>query len=376
MGMGATNTMDRVAASMGAISNVPVVFTPCMDVPSGGVLMGLPALLTMGLLRHAREFFQLPAGYYGLETIFLLLAFMALSRIKTIESLRYRAPGEWGKLLGLDRIPEVRTLRGKIRMLSAGAEKWSSRLCAEWMESDPESAGTLYIDGHVRVYHGYKTALPRHYIARQRLCLRAEADYWVNAMDSPPFFVITKTVDPGLLHILRDNIVPQLMAEVPAQPSLEQLSENPFLHRFTLVFDREGYSPDFFLEMKVHRIACLTYHKYQGEDWPRGEFRQLKVAFSNGNAAEMKLAERGIHLSGKIWLREIRKLTESGHQTSILSTDYTSDIVPIAAAMFSRWSQENFFKYMRERYNLDRLIEYSLNPVSDTTQRPLHGLSP
>ena len=118
--MGATNTMDRVAASMGAISNVP----------SGGVLMGLPALLAMGLLRHAREFFQLPAGY------FLLLAFMALARIKTIEALRYCAPGEWGKLLGLDRIPEVRTLRGKIRMLSAGAEKWSSRLCAEWMESD------------------------------------------------------------------------------------------------------------------------------------------------------------------------------------------------------------------------------------------------
>ena len=140
------------------------------------------------------------------------------------------------------------------------------------------------------------------------------------------------------------------------------------MHRFTLIFDREGYSPDFFIEMKKDRIACLTYHKYQGEDWPHDEFKTVKVLFSDGNAVEMKLAERGTHLSGKIWVREIRKLTETGHQTSILSTDYTSDIAPVAAAMFSRWSQENFFKYMRGHYNLDRLAEYGLGPVSDTVR--------
>jgi hypothetical protein len=368
MGMGATNTLDRVAASIGAIGSVPITFTPCADVPSGGVLLALPALLSIGLLHHTKEFFQWKVGYYALETIFLLLAFMALCRIKTIESLRYCIPGEWGKIIGLDRIPEAKTLRRKIRELAGNhPEKWSARLCADWMESDPESAGTLYIDGHVRVYHGYKTALPRHYVARQRLCLRAETDYWVNAMDGQPFFVITKTVDPGLLQVLRNDIVPRLIEEVPGQP-LEQLSENPLLHRFTLVFDREGYSPDFFIEMKKDRIACLTYHKYQGEDWPRNEFRTVKVLFSNGNAVEMELAERGTHLSGKIWVREIRKLTENGHQTSMLSTDYVSDIAPVAAAMFSRWSQENFFKYMREHYNLDRLVEYNLAPVSDTVR--------
>lgn len=28
--------------------------------------------------------------------------------------------------------------------------------------------------------------------------------------------------------------------------------------------------------------------------------------------------------------------------------------------MFARWSQENFIKYMRQHYNIDRLIDYSL----------------
>lgn len=370
MGMGATNIMGRIAASMGALINVPLAFEASMDVTCGGVLFALPALLVIGLLRHTGDYFRLSRGYYGLQSIFLLLAFMALSRIKTIESLRWCAPGEWGKLLGLDRVPEVRTLRKKIKGLSIGKQpqQWSARLCADWMEADPDSAGTLYIDGHVRVYHGHQTALPRHYIARQRLCQRATTDYWVNAMDSQPFFVINKAVDPGLIQVLTNEIVPRLEEEVPRQPSAEALKEDPLLHRFTLVFDREGYSPDFFSEMRKRRIACLTYHKYPKEDWPSDEFLVRRVLFPNGNTIEMKLAERGTLLSGKIWVREIRKLTDSGHQTSVLATNYVSNAALIAMSMFSRWSQENFFRYMREHYNLDHLIDYGIDDIPDTTK--------
>ncbi len=125
-----------------------------MDVSCGGVLFALPALMVCGLLRATDKYFSLPKGYYSLETIFLLLAFMALSRLKTMESLRYCAPGEWGKLLGLDRIPEVKTLREKIGHLSTQGDpqEWSKALCREWMESQPDSTQALYIDGHVRVY--------------------------------------------------------------------------------------------------------------------------------------------------------------------------------------------------------------------------------
>lgn len=113
MGMGATNTLERMAASVGQLNAVEPSFVACMDVPNAGVLCALPALLVSGLLSHAEKRFQLPRGYYRLDSIFLLLAFMALSRIKKVEDLRYCPPGEWGKMLGLDRIPEVKTLREK-----------------------------------------------------------------------------------------------------------------------------------------------------------------------------------------------------------------------------------------------------------------------
>lgn len=188
----------RVLAAVGKIQQAPSAFQPCEDVSFGGVLFALPALLACGLLRHSARFFTLPGGYYSQTHIFMMLAFMALCRIKTIEQLGYTAPGEWGKLIGLDRCPAVKTLRAKVKELTAGdTETWAAQLCEDWMEEDPANLGVLYIDGHTRVYHGNQTKLPRHYVARQRLCLRATTDYWVNGFDGLPLFKVNRAVDPG-----------------------------------------------------------------------------------------------------------------------------------------------------------------------------------
>jgi hypothetical protein len=376
MGMGACAVEARTAASLGALSAVAPDFQAALDVPNGGVLCALPALLAVGLLDSAERFFALPKGYYGLDTLFLLLAFMALARLKTVEALRHCAPGEWGKLLGLDRAPEVRTLRQKIHQLAHDGQpaQWGADLCGQWMAAAPEQAGVLYIDGHVRVYHGGQTQLPRHHVARQKLCLRATVDYWVNAMDGQPFFAVNQAADPGLIQVIEQDILPRLLRDVPGQPDVEALEEDPLLHRFTVVFDREGYSPDLMQRMKDKRVACLTYRKYPGADWHEDEFQTRQVKLANGQTVDMRLAERGTCLSNRLWVREFRKLTERGHQTAILATDYRTDAAPLAAAMFARWSQENFFKYARQHYGLERLADYSVEEIPDTLKvvNPAH----
>ncbi len=370
MGVATNNLLSRIGASLGDINGVSPEFQPVVDVPYGGVLFALPALLSVGLIQSIHTNFDLPKGYYRLECIFLLLAFMALTRLKSIEALRYCAPGEWGKLLGLDRIPEVKTLREKVRHLSQSsqAKNWSANLCQRWMGAAPELAGTLYIDGHVRVYNGSQTKLPRHHVARQRLCLRATTDYWVNAMDGQPFFVVNTAVDPGLIQVLEKEIVPRLENDIPNQPNADQLAEDPLLHRFTVVFDREGYSPKLFSRMKKKRIACLSYHKFPGDDWSEDEFTTYAVELVNQEIVKLQLAERGTRLSDGLWVREIRKLSEGGHQTAIISTDYRSSIPPLARSMFARWCQENFFKYAREHFGLDRLIDYQVEDITDPIQ--------
>lgn len=207
------------------------------------------------------------------------------TKVYEISGLRGKAPGEFGKLIGLDRIPEVRCLRKKMDQLSRdeSAERWATELGRSWMEAEPESVGTLYVDGHMRVYHGHKTKPPRKFVSRQRLCLRGVNDYWVNDAIGRPFFVIDKIVDPGMLKVLREDIVPRLLQDVPNQPSQKQLDKDPLLSRFVLVFDRDGYSPAFFKDMwRDHRIGCITYHKYPADSWPESSFIQQPVLMPRG----------------------------------------------------------------------------------------------
>jgi hypothetical protein len=372
MGYATTRSLERVAAAMGALESAPIQFEPAQDVSQGGVLLALPALLATGLLRFTQQFYALPKGFYGIDSIFLLLALMALARIPSVEQLRYAAPGEWGNLLGLDRVPEVRTLRAKLELLcrEAGrALRWHTALAREWIAGVASSELVFYADGHVRVYHGDLTPLPRHYVARERLCMRATTDYWIHAMDGQPFFYINKEVDPGLIATLRHDLVPFLENQVPISPARQKgMEDNPRQHGFTLVFDREAYSPELFAEMQAKRIAVLTYHKYPGEDWPEEEFREQTVELDGGAVVSMKLAERGTRLSNGLWVRQVRKLSAGGKQTAILSTDYVADYTRLAASMFARWSQENFFKYMREHYGLDRLVEYGTEAVPDSVR--------
>lgn len=371
MGVATTRPMDRIAAAMGELEKADILFQSADDIPNGGVLCALPALLAIGLLRHAESHFTFPSGYYPMESIFLLLAYLALGRVPSLEQLRYQPPGEWGKLLGLDRIPEVKTLREKTGLLGddeTRTVRWSSQLACDWMAHDVQAAGVLLIDGHTRVYHGSLTKLPRRYVSRERLCLRGTTDYWVNALDGQPFFCVTQPIDPGLIKTLEEDIVPRLLGDIPQQPTAAALAADPLLHRFTLVFDREGYSPDLFARLKAQRIAILTYHKHPGEDWQKTEFITHQVALQHGDTVPLQLAERGTLLGNGLWLRELRRLDEKGHQTSILSTDYHSDITTAAAAMFARWHQENFFKYMRQHYGLDRLAEQGTSPLPDTTR--------
>jgi hypothetical protein len=92
------------------------------------------------------------------------------------------------------------------------------------------------------------------------------------------------------------------------------------------------------------------------------------VRLAGGEVTALQLAERGSRLSNGLWVREVRKLSETGRQTSLLSTNYRTDYTALAVSMFARWSQENFYKYMRQHYSLDRLAEYGTEPVPDRIQ--------
>ena len=377
MGRAARDVEGRMLASAGLMTEAePVFAAPAHGVAHGGVLAALPMLLRAGLLGAANRLFRLPDGFYGLTTILLFVAFMTLARVRNPESLRYQAPGEWGAILGLDRCPETKTLRRKIRLLTSAehtVRDWQSALARTWATEHQDDWATLAVDGHVKVYTGRNGRLPKHFVARQKLCLPASVSYWVNALGGAPLLCLHKALDPKLIKAIEQDMVPHLqhLGVVPeAAPDLTRPDAG--VPALTLVFDREGWSPDLFKRLARRGIACITWHKnFKGEDWPQEDFRTLEVPIhgpAGTSATTVDLAEQPIVLRNGLTVRQIRRRLANGRQVPVITTHPQMPLVQVAGAMFSRWSQENFFKYMREQFNLDSLPSHDLAPLDPDAQ--------
>jgi len=368
MGRGTLRTQERLETSfLKNKSSAEIKFENNKDIAKGGILIALPLLLKNNLLTYTEKLFKLPKGYYDISSLFIILAFSILMRIKNIESIKGFSPGEFGKIIGLDRIPEIRTIREKMNVIAnyKNSKEWGENLSKEWIEkyNNENKDYVYYIDGHIKIYYGEKANLPKKYKTQKRLCIPGISEYWVNDEIGKPYFYITKEIDDGLIKILTDEIVPRLIKETP-----EIKNEKNQKYQFGLVFDREGYSPKMFKSLwEKNKIVCYTYKKFVKDKWDKSEFKEYEYKLKNEKIKKLKLAEREFyHSKLKYKFREIRKLSETGHQTSIITTDFFNSIEIVAVRMFSRWTQENFFKYMMSNYGIDSLIEHKIEEINDT----------
>src|ERR1035437_5585240 len=106
---------DRAAARWGQLTHAEPVFAPAARVPLAGLLLAIPALAATELLPCAATVFgQLRNGFYGLDTMLLEGVLRALAGEPRAEGATRIDPAALGRILGLDRGPEVKTIRRKI----------------------------------------------------------------------------------------------------------------------------------------------------------------------------------------------------------------------------------------------------------------------
>lgn len=354
----ANRVFDRFLACIGLLDDAAPLFRAGTRVPDAGVLLAVPVLVESGVFQSAEEVYgSIGPAFYGLRTSILTLLLMALRRIKRPEGLKEHPPDDLGRVLGLDRAPEVKTLRRKLtRLAGLGRAVEFGRALAERRVALRGSAlGFLYVDGHVRVYHGSHD-LPKTHVARMRLSMPATTDYWVNDSVGDPLFVVTAEANAGLVKML-----PTVLGEVRSL-----VGER----RVTVVFDRGGYSPALFAKLIANGFDILTYRKGRFPRVPRKRFQDEKAVL-DGREVTYNLADQGVLLlGGKLRLRQITRLSGDRHQTPILTSRRDLSAVEVAFRMFERWRQENFFKYLREEYALDALVDYQVVPDNPTRDVP------
>ncbi len=166
-------TGERQAARYGQLGEAVPVFTQGRQLPLAGLLLCLPALEATGLLEVAGQVYgKLKSGFYGLKPMLLTLVFLALLREPRAEGATRIVPGDLGRILAFDRAPEVSTIRRKLGELSAQgkAGQLMAGLARHHLATHPDAVGFLYIDGHVRAYHGTRR-LPKAHVARMRIAM-------------------------------------------------------------------------------------------------------------------------------------------------------------------------------------------------------------
>jgi len=353
LGVATKRTLERQLACTGKLPEALPEFHAAEAVPGAGVLLALPALLQQGLLGVSQEVFgALRNGFFGLQSVLLTFAFMALLRIKTPEQLTSHAPGELGQLLGPDRVPEVKTLRRKLdEMGQRGlARRLHQDLAERWAAAEPDELGLLYVDGHVRPYHGRKHALPKHHVQQRGRPMPGTQDFHVNDARAEPLFVVTAEATEGMLRMMEQHLLPQIRFLVGVE------------RRVTVVFDREGWSPDSFARWQELGFDVLTYRKGKQSRWQARFFAEVDSVV-DGRKVVYQLAERQVKLGNGLRVREVRRLSDSGHQTAVITTNQSLSTFDVADRMFSRWRQENFFRYMGHEFDLDHLCTYDVEPA-------------
>jgi transposase len=349
-------SMDRLLAAMGLLDDARPMFARAQNLPRAGVLVAIPALLPSGLLSTAETIYgHLGPAFYGLRTTLVSYVLLALLRIPRPEALKEYSPGELGRIVGLDRMPEVKTLRRKLARLAArkGSYQLGCQIAQQRIAERGKVLGFLYIDGHVRAYHGQHT-IAKAYVTRMHLAAPATTDYWVNDQRGDPLFVVTADANAAMTKML-----------VPILTEVRQLL-GPRRHS-TIVFDRRGWSPKLFRSLLDMGFDILTYRK--------GRSRRIAEtphqAKLDGRPVKYLLQDQPVRfLKGKLRLRQVTRLTDDGHQTPIVTSRWDLRAIVIAYRMFERWRQENFFKYIRQEYLIDALVDYQVEPDDPTRLVP------
>ncbi|WP_186526396.1 putative transposase [Leekyejoonella antrihumi] len=345
---------ERAAAREGLLVEAPVVLTEGAHLPVAGLLLILPALETTGLLTVFESVFgRLRNGFYGLRSVILTMLFLALLRDPRAQGATRVNPADLGRVLGLDRAPEVKTIRRKLAEVAShrrGADVQAA-LAQVHAAAHPDALGFLHVDGHTRVYCG-KRNLPKTHVARLHMVAHATAETWVADADADPLLVVPGVPGASLAQELI-RLIPELRAVIGQD------------RRATVIFDRGGWSAACFQALTDAGLDVLTYRKGDFDPLPEKAFAEESFTDPDGITHAYNLAEQTVQLplgdgtGGTIRLRQIHKRTETGTQIPILTS--RTDLTGAQACwrLAGRWRQENYFGYARHNFALDALDCYT-----------------
>jgi hypothetical protein len=358
----------RAAARWGQLTHADPVFAPAGRVPLAGLLLAIPALQATGLLPCAATVFGgLRNGFYGLDTVLVEGVLRALAGEPRAEGATRIDPVALGRVLGLDRAPEVKTIRRKITALAATgrAEELLAAMAAAHVarldKSNPDLTAVFYVDGHVRAYQGGAKVAKTH-LSRLKFPAPATVETWISDASGDPVLVVM--AQPGASRAMElRRLLPDLRRAVGDD------------RRVLVGFDRGGWSPALFAHMDAQGFDVLTWRKGLAQDVDPDLFGDVTYVDETGRTHAWLVADTTVDLptddDQAFTMRQVSLIVannktgreslgqDSTRQIHILTTRADLSVEQVIYRMGSRWRQENYFRYARMHFDLDSHDAYA-----------------
>jgi hypothetical protein len=280
-------------------------------------------------------------------------------------------PAALGRILGLDRGPEVKTIRRKITALAATgrADELLAAMAATHVAhldaSNPDLLAVFYVDGDVRAYQGGRKVAKTH-LSRLKFPAPATVETWISDASGDPVLVVMADPGASLAMELR-RLLPDLRRAVGDD------------RRVLVGFDRGGWSPALFAHMDAQGFDVLTWRKGPAEDVDEplfGDTAYTAYTDETGRTHQWRVADTTVDLpvgdNDQVFtMRQVSLIVAnnktgrqehpaaSTRQIHILTTRTDLPVEQVIYRMGSRWRQENYFRYARMHFDLDSHDAYA-----------------
>jgi hypothetical protein len=238
-------------------------------------------------------------------------------------------------------------MRTKIKALAESTDPVaiSRGLFQRYLAIEPVWEGLYYIDGHFCPYYG-KHPTPRGWDSKRGLAVPGHTDVYIHDARGRALFFFSQPLNDSLARAI-PGAVEEIRRAHGAGP-------------FTLIFDRGGYSGDAFRFLEAQGIGFITYLKgrkarrrYAEKLFRPGWF------FFEGERHVYRLFEKKTHVAGAGLIRTVLFQGDDGHQIPVLTNlAPSSKAAKVVHCLRLRWRQENDFKYLREHYAVDQIVQY------------------
>ncbi|MHB8290615.1 MAG: helix-turn-helix domain-containing protein [Acidimicrobiales bacterium] len=318
-----------------------------------GAMLLHPFLERLGASDVLSALPQRAARRYDAASLVLCSSFAFSLGISSLEGAKHLRQRDAGALVGLSSFPDLRTLRPRLRSLAEVSDPLSiQRAFAKAMlAGDEVPPSVFYVDDHFVTYWGARP-VAKGYNIRRHLAEPGRDDTFVT--DDTWRAICFSTGEPRGLSVTLPEVLTDLKTIVGDRPVM-------------VGFDRGGSYPKVFSALADANMEWVTWRRAPLLD-PAQEPRRSWVT-AEGKRRTLLVADELVTLSGydATPVRQLSAFEGGKVAFQVLTSNTTFRPAPLVGKLRSRWSIENFNKYVEDHHGVHWLCTYEMETEADTS---------